>query len=171
MKRFTSLCGALFLSAGLMGGMSIQPQAQELPVEVAFDFTYASAYYWRGGVGATGLSQFAAPPYTVPTPATLWPSADISFSAEPITVGLNVWGAIGMEVGNEQAGRDDFSEVDYTLYADVALEPLNIGGSIGGLRNSAGRTDEGRQERSGGAGSLEPLKSSLRQTVCYLGST
>lgn len=110
MSRVTAVLAALAFSAGLFA-----PAPNAAAQDVALDFTYASAYYWRGASAGAGNG-------------FVQPSADISYAASPdLSVGLNLWMSQGPEASDADA--DSNSEIDYTVSA--AYSAGDIGVSVG----------------------------------------
>jgi hypothetical protein len=91
--------------------VSAEEEGSSLPVDIAIDATYASAYYWRGASAGAGTS-------------FMQPSADISYSAGPVSVGANVWYSQGIEDGY------DNSEIDYTVYLGASLGAIDISAGV-----------------------------------------
>ena len=83
-------------------------EGSALPVDIAIDATYASAYYWRGASAGAGTS-------------FMQPSADISYSAGAFTIGTNVWYSQGIDGGDA-----DNSEIDYTVYLEAGIGAIDI---------------------------------------------
>ena len=104
---------AIFGLASVAGSVTVvaEEEGSSLPVDIAIDATYASAYYWRGASAGAGTS-------------FLQPSADISYSAGPVSVGANVWYSQGIEDG------DDNSEIDYTVYLGASLGAIDISAGV-----------------------------------------
>ena len=104
---------AIFVLAPVVGTMTVvaEEEGSSLPIDIAIDATYASAYYWRGASAGAGTS-------------FLQPSADISYSAGPVSVGANVWYSQGIEDGG------DNSEIDYTVYLGASLGAIDIGAGV-----------------------------------------
>ena len=104
---------AIFVLISVAGTMTVaaEEEGSSLPVDIVIDATYASAYYWRGASAGAGTS-------------FMQPSADVSYTAGPVTVGANVWYSQGIEDG------DDNSEIDYTVYLGAGLGAVDISGGI-----------------------------------------
>ena len=104
---------AICILASAGGNMTVgaEEESSLLPVDIAIDTTYASAYYWRGASAGAGTS-------------FMQPSVDVSYSAGPVSVGANVWYSQGIEVG------DDNSEIDYTLYLGASLGAVDISAGV-----------------------------------------
>ena len=110
MSRVTAVLAALAFSAGLFA-----PAPNAAAQDVALDFTYASAYYWRGASAGAGNG-------------FVQPSADISYAVSPeLSVGLNLWMSQGSEASDADA--DSNSEIDYTVSATYSAG--DIGVSVG----------------------------------------
>ena len=104
---------AVFVLASVAGSMAAaaEEEGSSLPVDIAIDATYASAYYWRGASAGRGTS-------------FVQPSADVSYTAGPLTVGANVWYSQGIEDGV------DNSEIDYTVYLGAGLGAVDISAGV-----------------------------------------
>ena len=107
---------AIFVLAAVAGGMTVaaEEEGSSLPVDIAIDATYASAYYWRGAIAGAGTS-------------FMQPSLDISYTAGPVAVGANVWYSQGIEDGNI---IKDNSEIDYTVYLGASLGVVDISAGV-----------------------------------------
>ena len=107
---------AIFVLASVAGTVTVvaEEEGSSLPVDVAIDATYASAYYWRGAIAGAGTS-------------FIQPSLDISYAAGPISVGANVWYSQGIEDGNI---IKDNSEIDYTVYLGASLGVVDISAGV-----------------------------------------
>ena len=105
---------AIFVLAAVAGGMTVgaEEEGSSLPVDIAIDATYASAYYWRGASAGAGTS-------------FMQPSLDISYTAGPIGVGANVWYSQGIDGGDA-----DNSEIDYTVYLGASLGAVDISAGV-----------------------------------------
>lgn len=105
---------AIFVLAAVAGGMTVvaEEEGSSLPVDIAIDATYASAYYWRGASAGAGTS-------------FMQPSLDISYTAGPISVGTNVWYSQGID-----GGEADNSEIDYTVYLGASLGAVDISAGV-----------------------------------------
>lgn len=105
---------AVFGLAAVAGGMTVvaEEEGSSLPVDIAIDATYASAYYWRGASAGAGTS-------------FMQPSLDISYAAGPISVGANVWYSQGID-----GGEADNSEIDYTVYFGASLGAVDISAGV-----------------------------------------
>ena len=105
---------AIFALAAVAGGMTVvaEEEGSSLPVDIAIDATYASAYYWRGASAGAGTS-------------FMQPSLDISYTAGPISVGTNVWYSQGID-----GGEADNSEIDYTVYLGASLGAVDISAGV-----------------------------------------
>lgn len=105
---------AIFGLAAVAGGMTVvaEEEGSSLPVDIAIDATYASAYYWRGASAGAGTS-------------FMQPSLDISYAAGPISVGANVWYSQGID-----GGEADNSEIDYTVYFGASLGAVDISAGV-----------------------------------------
>ena len=105
---------AIFVLASVVGTMAVaaEEEGSLLPVDIAIDATYASAYYWRGASAGDGTS-------------FMQPSADISYTAGPISVGANVWYSQGIDGGDA-----DNSEIDYTVYLGASLGAIDISAGV-----------------------------------------
>ena len=101
----------LVFAVGNMTGVA-EEEGSSLPVDIAIDATYASAYYWRGASAGAGTS-------------FMQPSADISYSAGAFTVGANVWYSQGIDGGDA-----DNSEIDYTVYLGAGLGAIDINAGV-----------------------------------------
>ncbi len=107
MLRVTAVLTALAFSAGFFA-----PAPNAAAQDVALDFTYASAYYWRGAPAGDGNG-------------FLQPSADISYAASPeLSVGLNLWMSQGPEAS--EAEDDSNSEIDYTVWAAYSAGEIGV---------------------------------------------
>ena len=104
---------AIFVLAPITVTMTVaaEEEGSSLPVDIALDATYASAYYWRGASAGAGTS-------------FLQPSVDVSYTAGPVTVGANIWYSQGIEDG------DDNSEIDYTAYLGASLGVVDISAGV-----------------------------------------
>ena len=104
---------AVFVLASVAGNMTVlaEEEGSSLPIDIAIDATYASAYYWRGASAGAGTS-------------FIQPSADVSYAAGPVTVGANVWYSQGIEAGG------DNSEIDYTVYLGASLGVVDISAGV-----------------------------------------
>ena len=105
---------AIFGLAAVAGNMTggAEEEGSSLPVDIAIDATYASAYYWRGASAGAGTS-------------FMQPSADISYSAGAFTIGTNVWYSQGIDGGDA-----DNSEIDYTVYLGAGLGAIDINAGV-----------------------------------------
>ena len=105
---------AIFALASAAGTMTVvaEEEGTSLPVDIAIDATYASAYYWRGASAGAGTS-------------FMQPSLDISYTAGPISVGANVWYSQGID-----GGEADNSEIDYTVYLGASLGAVDISAGV-----------------------------------------
>jgi len=105
---------AICVLAAVAGGMTVvaEEEGSSLPVDIAIDATYASAYYWRGASAGAGTS-------------FMQPSLDISYAAGPISVGANVWYSQGIDGGDA-----DNSEIDYTVYLGASLGAVDISAGV-----------------------------------------
>ena len=105
---------AIFVLASVTGTMTVvaEEEGSSLPVDIAIDATYASAYYWRGASAGAGTS-------------FMQPSLDISYAAGPISVGANVWYSQGIDGGDA-----DNSEIDYTVYLGASLGAVDISAGV-----------------------------------------
>ncbi len=105
---------AVCILAPVAGNMAIatEEEGSSLPVDIAIDATYASAYYWRGAIAGGGTS-------------FMQPSVDISYAAGPVSVGANVWYSQGIE-----GGGADNSEIDYTVYLGASLGAVDISAGV-----------------------------------------
>ncbi len=107
---------ATFVLASVAGTVTLaaEEEGSLLPVDIAIDATYASAYYWRGASAGAGTS-------------FLQPSVDVSYTAGPVTVGTNVWYSQGIERPDEHGHKlEDNSEIDYTVYLGASLGVVDI---------------------------------------------
>ena len=104
---------AIFALVSIAGTVTVvaEEEGSSLPVDIAIDATYASAYYWRGASAGAGTS-------------FMQPSADVSYTAGPLTVGTNVWYSQGIE------GGKDNSEIDYTVYLSAGLGAVDISAGV-----------------------------------------
>lgn len=104
---------AIFVLASVAGNVRVvaEEEGSSAPVDIAIDATYASAYYWRGAIAGRGTS-------------FMQPSADVSYTAGPVTVGANVWYSQGIEDGV------DNSEIDYTVYLGANLGAVDISAGV-----------------------------------------
>ena len=105
---------AICVLAAVAGGVTVvaEEEGSSLPVDIAIDATYASAYYWRGASAGAGTS-------------FMQPSLDISYAAGPISVGANVWYSQGIDGGDA-----DNSEIDYTVYLGASLGAVDISAGV-----------------------------------------
>ena len=105
---------AVCILAPVAGNMAIatEEEGSSLPIDIAIDATYASAYYWRGAIAGGGTS-------------FMQPSVDISYAAGPVSVGANVWYSQGIDGGDA-----DNSEIDYTLYVGASLGAIDINAGV-----------------------------------------
>lgn len=105
---------AVFVLASVAGNTMVaaEEEGSSLPVDIAIDATYASAYYWRGASAGAGMS-------------FMQPSVDVSYAAGPVSVGANVWYSQGIDGGDA-----DNSEIDYTLYVGASLGAVDISAGI-----------------------------------------
>ena len=105
---------AIFVLASVAGTMTVaaEEESSSLPVDIAIDATYASAYYWRGASAGAGTS-------------FMQPSLDISYTAGPISVGANIWYSQGIDGGDA-----DNSEIDYTVYLGASLGAVDISAGV-----------------------------------------
>jgi hypothetical protein len=92
--------------------VAAEEEGSSLPIDIAIDATYASAYYWRGASAGAGMS-------------FMQPSVDISYAAGPVSVGANVWYSQGIDGGDA-----DNSEIDYTLYVGASLGVIDISAGV-----------------------------------------
>ena len=104
---------AIFVLATVAGNLTVmaEEKGSSLPIDIAIDATYASAYYWRGASAGAGTS-------------FMQPSADVSYTAGPLTVGTNFWYSQGIE------GGKDNSEIDYTIYLGASLGAVDISAGV-----------------------------------------
>ena len=105
---------AIFGLTAVAGTMTVvaEEEGSSLPVDIAIDATYASAYYWRGASAGAGMS-------------FMQPSADISYSAGAFTIGTNVWYSQGIDGGDA-----DNSEIDYTVYLGAGFGAIDINAGV-----------------------------------------
>ena len=105
---------AVFVLASVAGNIMVaaEEEGSSLPIDIAIDATYASAYYWRGASAGAGMS-------------FMQPSVDISYAAGPVSVGANVWYSQGIDGGDA-----DNSEIDYTLYVGASLGVIDISAGV-----------------------------------------
>ena len=105
---------AVFVLASVAGNTMVaaEEEGSSLPIDIAIDATYASAYYWRGAIAGGGTS-------------FMQPSVDISYAAGPVSVGANVWYSQGIDGGDA-----DNSEIDYTLYVGASLGAIDINAGV-----------------------------------------
>jgi hypothetical protein len=105
---------AVFVLASVAGNTMVaaEEEGSSLPIDIAIDATYASAYYWRGASAGAGMS-------------FMQPSVDISYAAGPVSVGANVWYSQGIDGGDA-----DNSEIDYTLYVGASLGVIDISAGV-----------------------------------------
>lgn len=120
-KMYVEWCSyvlAICVLASVAGNMTVaaEEEGSLLPVDIAIDATYASAYYWRGASAGAGTS-------------FMQPSADISYTAGPVTVGANVWYSQGIDGGGEDDSTDN-SEIDYTVYVGASLGAVDISAGV-----------------------------------------
>ena len=111
---------AVFVLASVAGTITVvaEEEGSLLPVDIAIDATYASAYYWRGASAGAGTS-------------FLQPSVDVSYTAGPVTVGTNVWYSQGIERPDEHDHElEDNSEIDYTVYLGASLGAIDISAGV-----------------------------------------
>ena len=112
MSRVTAIFTGLAMCAALAA-----PAPSANAQDIAFDFTYASSYYWRGAAAGSGNG-------------FMQPSADLSYAVTPeLGVGLNIWlsqgpGIVGLEAGPLD-GLDN-NEIDYTVSASYGLGDIGI---------------------------------------------
>ena len=96
--------------------VATEEESSSLPVDIAIDATYASAYYWRGAVAGGGTS-------------FMQPSVDVSYTAESessaFSIGANVWYSQGIE-----GGGADNSEIDYTVYLGASFGAVDINAGV-----------------------------------------
>ena len=105
MPRLTAALSALILGAALAAPCA---NAQN----IALDFTYASTYYWRGGVAGG---------------ASAMPSVDLSYALTPrLSAGLNMWIARGSPPDIEGRLDDTTSEIDYTFSLAYSLGNIGV---------------------------------------------
>jgi hypothetical protein len=109
---------AIFALASVAGTVTVvaEEESSSLPIDIAIDATYASAYYWRGASAGAGTS-------------FMQPSADISYTAGPVTVGTNVWYSQGIDGGGENDSTNN-SEIDYTVYVGASLGAVDISAGV-----------------------------------------
>lgn len=109
---------AVFGLASLVGNMTVgaEEEGSSLPVDIAIDATYASAYYWRGASAGAGTS-------------FMQPSADVSYAAGAFTIGANVWYSQGIDGGGEDNSTDN-SEIDYTVYLGAGLGAVDVSAGV-----------------------------------------
>lgn len=109
---------AVFGLVSLVGNMTVgaEEEGSSLPVDIAIDATYASAYYWRGASAGAGTS-------------FMQPSADVSYAAGAFTIGTNVWYSQGIDGGGED-NRTDNSEIDYTVYLGAGLGAVDVNAGV-----------------------------------------
>ena len=109
---------AIFVLTFVAGAMTVvaEEEGSSLPVDITIDATYASAYYWRGASAGAGTS-------------FMQPSADISYTAGPVTVGTNVWYSQGIDGGGENDSTNN-SEIDYTVYVGASLGAVDISAGV-----------------------------------------
>ena len=105
---------AVFVLASVAGNTMVaaEEEGSSLPIDIAIDATYASAYYWRGASAGAGMS-------------FMQPSVDISYAAGPVSVGANVWYSQGID-----GGDSDNSEIDYTLYVGASLGAIDLSAGV-----------------------------------------
>ena len=105
---------AAFVLASVAGNTMVaaEEEGSSLPIDIAIDATYASAYYWRGASAGAGMS-------------FMQPSVDISYAAGPVSVGANVWYSQGIDGGDA-----DNSEIDYTLYLGASLGVIDLSAGV-----------------------------------------
>ena len=105
---------AIFVLASAAGSTMVEAEEEgsSLPIDIGIDATYASAYYWRGASAGAGTS-------------FMQPSADISYTAGPISVGTNVWYSQGIDGGDA-----DNSEIDYTVYLGASLGVIDLSAGV-----------------------------------------
>lgn len=109
---------AIFALASVAGTVTVvaEEESSSLPIDIAIDATYASAYYWRGASAGAGTS-------------FMQPSADISYTAGPVTVATNVWYSQGIDGGGENDSTNN-SEIDYTVYVGASLGAVDISAGV-----------------------------------------
>ena len=109
---------AIFVLASVVGTVTLaaEEEGSSVPVDIAIDATYASAYYWRGASAGAGMS-------------FMQPSADVSYTAGPVTVGTNVWYSQGIDGGGENDSTNN-SEIDYTVYVGASLGAVDISAGV-----------------------------------------
>ena len=109
---------AIFVLASVAGTVTVvaEEEGSSLPIDIAIDATYASAYYWRGASAGAETS-------------FMQPSADISYAAGPVTVGTNVWYSQGIDGGGENDSTNN-SEIDYTVYVGASLGAVDISAGV-----------------------------------------
>ena len=103
----------IFVLASVAGTVTVvaEEEGSSMPIDIAIDATYASAYYWRGASAGAGTS-------------FMQPSADVSYTAGPVSIGANVWYSQGIEDGV------DNSEIDYTVYLGASLGVVDISAGV-----------------------------------------
>ena len=115
---------AFCVLVSVAGNMTVaaEEEGSSLPIDIAIDATYASAYYWRGASAGDGTS-------------FIQPSVDVSYTAGPVTVGANVWYSQGIERMAEDDDENtwsiaDNSEIDYTVYLGASLGAIDISAGV-----------------------------------------
>ena len=112
---------AVFVLASVVVNIAVatEEEGSLLPVDIAVDATYASAYYWRGASAGDGTS-------------FIQPSVDVSYTAGPVTVGANVWYSQGIERPDDEHGHEleDNSEIDYTVYLGASLGVVDVSAGV-----------------------------------------
>ena len=109
---------AIFVLASAAGTVTLaaEEEGSSLPIDIAIDATYASAYYWRGASAGAGMS-------------FMQPSVDVSYTAGPVTVGTNVWYSQGIDGGGKNDSTNN-SEIDYTVYVGASLGAVDISAGV-----------------------------------------
>ncbi|MBT3269427.1 hypothetical protein HN371_19950 [Candidatus Poribacteria bacterium] len=110
MTRYTALVAGLGLAVGVS---ALARDAHAGDVDVALDFTYASAHYWRGGQAPAGTNGFVQP------------TLDVSHPVGDGSLGLNVW----YMAGPKDEAKDN-SEIDYTVSGSYPLGDVAVSAGV-----------------------------------------
>ncbi len=107
MTRFATLVAGLGLAVGVSAFVG------DAHADVALDFTYASAHYWRGGQAPAGTNGFVQP------------TLDVSYPVGDGSVGLNIWYMAGPKTETK-----DNSEIDYTVSASYPVGDVAVSAGV-----------------------------------------
>ena len=110
MTRFATLVAGFGLAVGVSAFVG---DAHAGDADVALDFTYASAHYWRGGQAPAGTHGFVQP------------TLDVSYPVGDGSVALNVWYMAG-----PKTEAKDNSEIDYTVSASYPVGDVGISAGV-----------------------------------------